>query len=108
MGIFWEETGNPAPDVERSFKDALAKAPPSDSTLDAEAHDRATAAANANTPAKLKTANLIVALLIVAVLIGCAIGTDAAHLPNSSKALFGLATTAFGIVVGLLTGEKTK
>ncbi len=46
--------------------------------------------------------------MIVAVLLGAGIGTDAANLPNSSKALYALATTAFGIVVGLLTGEKPK
>jgi hypothetical protein len=32
----------------------------------------------------------------------------AAHLTASSAALFSLATTAFGIVVGLLTGEKPR
>jgi hypothetical protein len=51
---------------------------------------------------------LIVALLIVAVLIGAGIATQAAHLTASSAALFSLATTAFGIVVGLLTGEKPR
>jgi hypothetical protein len=108
MGLFWEGTGEPAPEVERSFRDALATPPASVPDLDAAARQRAAAVANASPPATLKKANLIVALAVVAVLIGCAIGTDAAHLPSSSKALFGLATTAFGIVVGLLTGEKPK
>ncbi len=108
MGIFWDYSDQPRPSVVDSFKTALTKQAQQGDDLDAEARERAVAAADATAPASLKAGNLIVALIVVAVLIGAGIGTDAASLPDSSKALYALATTAFGIVVGLLTGEKPK
>jgi hypothetical protein len=108
MGVFWDYNDEPSPAVVNSFRTALAKTPPADPDLEEEAQTRAAAATNASPPAALNKANLVTALLIVAVLLGAGIGTDAANLPNSSKALYALATTAFGIVVGLLTGEKPK
>jgi hypothetical protein len=108
MGIFWTYSTEPRPSVVASFKAALAKSPPSGNALDSEAEERAAATADTTAPANLNSKNLIVAIIIVAALIGAAIGTDAANLPNSSKALYVIATTAFGIVVGLLTGEKPK
>lgn len=108
MGLFWNYASVPSATVEESFRTALAKTPPQGDALDEEAKTRAAAVTNTNPPASLNKANLVVALVIVAVLLGAGIGTDAANLPNSSKALYALATTAFGIVVGLLTGEKPK
>jgi hypothetical protein len=106
MGIFWDSKDQPSQTVVNAFRAALAETPPEPAALDGEAQARATAVTNTSPPAALNRTNLLVALLIVAVLLGAAIGTDAANLPNSSKALYALATTAFGIVVGLLTGEK--
>ncbi|MGO9080744.1 MAG: hypothetical protein ACLQDY_17145 [Streptosporangiaceae bacterium] len=108
MGIFWNYADEPPPSVVASFSEALAKAPPQGPALAQEAQTRAAAAAGVTPRASLNRLNLVVALGTVAVLLGAGIGTDAANLPNSSKAIYALATTAFGIVVGLLTGEKPK
>jgi hypothetical protein len=108
MGVFWDYKDQPSQAVVDSFRAALEKTPPQGPALDEEATTRAAAVTNASPPASLNRANLVVALVVVAVLLGAGIGTDAANLPNSSKALYALATTAFGIVVGLLTGEKPK
>jgi uncharacterized membrane protein len=51
---------------------------------------------------------LVGAVVIFGAIIGAAIGTDAAGLPDSSKALYGFAASIFGVVVGLLGGEKTS
>jgi hypothetical protein len=56
---------------------------------------------------EFKTGRFIGALVIFAVIVGGAAGADAAGLPDSSKALYGFAATIFGLVVGLLGGEKT-
>ncbi len=109
MGIFWTYSAQPQQAVVQSFQDALTKPPADDPvTLTREATERAAAAANVSAPAHLDYPRLITALGIVAVLLIGAVWTDAAHVGDSSNALFALATTAFGMVVGLLTGEKPR
>jgi hypothetical protein len=108
MGIFWTYSAEPRPSVVDSFKTALAKPAVSGNALDNEASERAAAVADTTAPANLNWKNLIVAIILVLALLGTAIGTDAANLPNSSKALYAIATTAFGLIFGLLTGEKPK
>jgi hypothetical protein len=53
------------------------------------------------------TGRFLVALLIFFALLGGAIGTDVAELKTSPTALYALATTVFGIVVGFLGSEKS-
>lgn len=87
---------------------ALAAAPQADP---ADAEKLATAKAEAITNellggASFNTGRFLTALAIFAVLLGAAIGTDAAGLKTSPPALFALATTVFGVVVGFLGSEK--
>jgi hypothetical protein len=91
------------------FRAALAAPPPSKADLDQQAQELATAVASA-TPSQtgeVNKGNLITALLIVVAFVGAGIGTDAVGLSASSTALFALGTTAFGIIVGMLSGEKS-
>ncbi|MGI8863746.1 MAG: hypothetical protein ACR2JH_04990 [Solirubrobacteraceae bacterium] len=53
------------------------------------------------------TGRFIVAAGIFAVLLIAAVWTDADNLKNSPTALYALATTVFGIVVGFLGAEKS-
>ena len=53
-----------------------------------------------------QSSRFLVAVLIFAVVVGAAIWTDADGLSDSSKALYGFAASIFGLVVGLLGGEK--
>jgi hypothetical protein len=46
------------------------------------------------------------AIIVFLALLGAGIGADAAGLSDSSKALYGFAASIFGVVVGLLGGEK--
>ncbi len=54
-----------------------------------------------------KAGRFMIALAILIVFVAAAIGTDAAGVDDSSKALYGFATTIMGVIVGLLAGEKT-
>jgi hypothetical protein len=111
MGIFWnyaEQPQTPASMVQQ-FRAALAAPSVSGPELDRQAQalaDEAAAPPPRAQGAQMNTGNLIIAIGIVAALIGAGIGTNAAGLGTSTTSLFGLATTAFGIVVGILTGEK--
>jgi hypothetical protein len=110
MGIFWSypDQPKPEPSVMQHFRAALAAPPPSDADLDEQARELAGALALAppRQAAKVNGGSLIIAIVIVAALVGAGIGTNAAGLDAATTALFSLGTTAFGIVVGLLTGEK--
>lgn len=109
MGVFWEYTDEPSPYVVKSFKEALESASPAGAeALEREAGERAKAVTGSTGKGRLHAGRLAGALAIVVVLVGVAIAAEALGLDESSKALFGLATTAFGIVVGLLTGERGK
>jgi hypothetical protein len=110
MGIFWnypDQPAQPRPYVVQQFRTALATHLPADANVDQQARDLAAAVASLPPPqATLDKRNLGIAILIVFAFVGAGIGTDAVGLSTSTTSLFALATTAFGIVVGLLTGEK--
>jgi hypothetical protein len=107
MGLFWDYPARPSPVLVQSFREALLT-PPDASLIDADAETRAAAATSTADTAKLNAARLVVSLGIVAVLVIGGVITDANHLVASSTALYTLATTAFGIVVGVLSAEKPK
>jgi hypothetical protein len=108
MAIFWERKGGaPGIDSDVVIPESFQPGEGTDAERAAHARGWAQAAAMTPGPASLRVGPLLVALAIVAALLVGGVIADAADLPNSSKALFGLATTAFGIVVGLLTGEKS-
>jgi hypothetical protein len=50
----------------------------------------------------------MVAVAIFAIVVGAALGADAGGLSDSSKALYGFAASIFGVIVGLLGGEKSS
>jgi hypothetical protein len=101
MGIFWSEP--PATDLEAALERAYQTPPPPEERRAELARQEAQQVAG---PSTFRADRLLLALAIVAVLLGAGVWAEAGNLAASSKALFGLATTAFGIVVGLLTGEK--
>jgi len=87
---------------------ALESQPPAD-PADAAALASAKAEAITNEllgGSSFNTGRFLVALLIFAVLLGGAIATDAVELKSSPAALYALATTVFGVVVGFLGSEK--
>jgi hypothetical protein len=91
------------------LRDALATPPPSDA---AAATVSATNKATEVTKQLLggttfNTGRFLVAVGIFVVLLGAAIWTDADHLKDSPTALYALATTVFGVVVGFLGAEKS-
>jgi hypothetical protein len=51
---------------------------------------------------------LLIALGLVGILAAAAVGAEWKDLTTSSEALWGLATTTFGIVIGLISGEKAS
>lgn len=53
-----------------------------------------------------KAGRFLAALAILAAFVIAGIITDTKHLDTSTKALYGLAATTLGIIVGLLGGEK--
>lgn len=108
MGIFWESPTQTPPATVQLFHAAYAMQPPAADMVGQLATNSAAAAVSLSAPTTLNSTRLILALAIVAVLLGAGIWTDQAHLADSSKTLFALATTAFGIVTGLVTGEKSK
>ncbi|HEY1775662.1 MAG TPA: hypothetical protein VGG41_05815 [Solirubrobacteraceae bacterium] len=85
---------------------AVSSAPPRDP--EAAAITAATAAGNTLLGgAKFNTGRFVVATIIFAALLGGAITTDATNLTSSSTALYALATTVFGVVIGFLGGESS-
>jgi len=52
--------------------------------------------------------NFLAALGVLLLFVLAAIVTEALDLADSSKALYGFATTILGIIVGLLGGEKSS
>jgi hypothetical protein len=106
MGLFFEPAANiDRTDVRGAIKEALQKDPATVADADAESEKKTNEIAPLGY-AKFNAGRFIGAILIFAAIVGCAIGTDAAGLSDSEKALWGLAGTIFGVVVGFLGGEK--
>jgi hypothetical protein len=108
MGVFWDYRARPKPAMVLAFRDALAAPPPDPAALDREATRRVEALTETMTETNLNVDRLAVALGIVGLLIAAAITTDAFDLSASSTALYTLATTAFGMVVGLADRGEAK
>jgi hypothetical protein len=109
MGVFWStDPVSPPPLVVQNFKDALRADVSGDDDLQVTAHatQRAQSAASVQSPAQFNPARFLAALAIVAVLLAAGIVCNAKGWSDSSKTLFTLATTAFGVVTGLLTGKS--
>jgi hypothetical protein len=107
MGLFYEPArATPTKAVEGAIKDALETDPNSVNDTTQEAAKRA----NEITPpagyAKFNTGRFVGAIVVFLGLLGAGIGTDAAGLEDSSKAIYGFAAGIFGLVVGFLGGEK--
>lgn len=109
MGVFFETSpGAQRTTVKAAIAHALQTDPQTVQDIDQEAEQRASAAVDPPAGyAKFNAGRFGGALLIFAAIVGSAIGTDAAGLGDSSKALYGFAATVFGVVVGFLGGEKT-
>jgi hypothetical protein len=99
VGVFFEPSGT-KPSVREVLIDALGSPPVVNA--DAEATHRL---ANVD-GGSLQTSRLIIAIVLVALLLMAGVFTDIKGYDDSSKALFGLAATLFGVIVGLLGGEK--
>jgi hypothetical protein len=111
MGVFFERQA-PSPQgqaaVAAAIEQALRVEPATVSHPVDEARRRAaeaTADASAE-PQSFQTGRFLIALALVAVLVVLGIWSDAQGYQDSSKQVFGLAATAFGVIVGLLGGEK--
>ena len=92
--------------IRTAVRDALATQPPEPAQLDAAAVAKTNAITQQLTSKPFQTGRFIGAIIIFAVIIAVGITTDALGWADSSKALFGFGTTIFGVVVGLLGGEK--
>jgi VIT1/CCC1 family predicted Fe2+/Mn2+ transporter len=112
MGVFFD----PRPSrtslrsaIETEIRDALETSPGAIPDVAREAAERSTnAIAAAPTEPEFKTMNFLAALGVLLFFVLAAIATDALDLPDSSKVLYGFATTILGIIVGLLGGEKSS
>jgi hypothetical protein len=98
------------PFIEDAVRDALVQPPPASLT---SAQTDAVARADAATrqmpdDGGFHSDRFLVAIGIFALVVAAAVGTDAGGLPDSSKALYGFAASIFGVVVGLLGGEKSN
>jgi hypothetical protein len=75
----------------------------------AEAHDRAAAITRSLTgPPRFCWQRFAVGLVLFVAVLAAAIATDATHLTLSPTALFSLATTILGLLVGQLSGESSR
>ena len=106
MAIFFDQSPT-KPAIRTAIKEALALDPNSLENLDLEADSRTSAVLDDKPAAPLfRTDRFLVALGIFLAILAAAIVADATNLDDSSKALYGFATTIFGLVVGLISGEK--
>jgi VIT1/CCC1 family predicted Fe2+/Mn2+ transporter len=112
MGVFFDprpSRTNLRSAVETEIRDALQESPGAISDVSREVTQRSEKALTAaQTEPKFKTTNFLVALGVLLFFVVAAIVTEAFDLTDSSKALYGFATTILGIIVGLLGGEKSS
>jgi hypothetical protein len=107
VAIFWQAPAEPNAVLKQVVGDAVRLAP-EQVDVDAEitARTAAAAAGAQGQGGELQVARVVFALVLVAAFVGAGIGCEAGDLTDGAKALYGLAATAFGIVVGLVTGER--
>jgi hypothetical protein len=105
MGIFYTRPSS-QPIVQDAIHNALARNP-ANVNVEEESVTRANAVSQQlGETREFQTGRFLLALAILIAFIAAAIITDASNLPDSSKALWGLATTILGVIVGLLGGES--
>jgi hypothetical protein len=108
VGVFFNQVPVQRMQVHNAILDALRTDPAQVQNPDAEAQNRTDAAITPPASyAAFNTGRFIGAILIFGALVGAAIGSDAAGLADSQKALYGLAASVFGVVIGFLGGEKS-
>lgn len=117
MGVFFdspagrgEKTLLPVSTVHDMVHASLAESPPAagddlDARTNAIVNSATAQAAGAEVPASLQALRLLVAVGLVAGLVIGGVVTEANGWTDSSTAIWALATTAFGVIVGLLGGE---
>jgi hypothetical protein len=107
MGVFYDRVPAEEPRTARAvIADALQTDPKAVQNVDAEAKKRAAELAPAGY-AKFNAGRFIGALALFASIVAGAVVCEATDLEKSSDALWALAATVFGVVVGFLGGEKS-
>jgi hypothetical protein len=114
MGVFFDSPGTqeslPVSTVQDMVHASLQESPPA-TPADLNARTEAVIKSMSSTPspsddtASLQALRLLVAVGLVAALVIGGVVTEANGWSNSSTAIWALATTAFGVIVGLLGGE---
>jgi hypothetical protein len=109
MGVFFDTQGLDREKVKQEIKDALEKSPGDvpDKEKEAEEKTNKIEIAPPGYP-KFNAGRFFGAVVIWALIVAAAITTDAVGgMDDSTTALWALAGTIFGVVVGFLGGEKT-
>ena len=107
MGVFFESEPK-RPVVSEVMKTALLLKPDQIGDPRAEADRMADDVTNRLSNSKtFKTGRFLGALAILVVIAIAAIMAERSGLTEGTKALWGLAATVFGVIVGLLGGEST-
>jgi hypothetical protein len=106
MGVFFEaELAQPK--VREAIRDALETDPRQVQDTAGEVAKRANAVADdIRQGTKFQSGRFLLALAVFVAIVLAAVVTDALKLETSPEALFGLAGTILGLVVGFLGGEK--
>jgi hypothetical protein len=106
MGIFFEVQPVQSK-VRESIRDALEEDPRQVPNLEAEAAARASAVAEkVRQGVTFQPQRFLIALAVFLTIVVAAIVTESFGLNDSPKALFFLAGTILGLIVGFLGGEK--
>lgn len=106
MGLFYERVSTGAG---KTMKEALAEALETDPSSVGNVEEAAKVRAAEVAPAgytKFNAGRFIGAVVVFAIIVAAGIATEAFDLDKSSDALWALAATVFGVVVGFLGGEK--
>lgn len=106
MGVFFDRATPSMTAINSALREALAEDP-------AAVGDLAQAAAKRTDSLQpggggFHAGRFLIAVLILAGFVVGAVITDAKGVDDSSKALYGFATTILGVIVGLLGGEKSS
>lgn len=105
MGIFYARPSS-QPIVQDAIRNALETNPDAINSAE-ESVTRANAVSEQlGETREFKKGRFLVALAVLIAFIAAAIFTEVTNLPESSKALWGLAATILGVIVGLLGGES--
>jgi hypothetical protein len=109
MGVFFDARVA-QPKIEQAISSAFSSRPevlqqPQEAAMTAA---RAVTSSAAVVEKQFNARNFLFALAIFLAIVVAAVVTDALKLPDSSKALWGLAASIFGVIVGLLGGEKSS